>query len=66
MVSPEAYEKDEVPFIAYSPAASIINNDEALRDFPYVPANDLTMIVIPLVAFDAHHNRTQGYGGWEL
>ena len=61
LVSPEAYEKDEVPFIAH-PLRKYHHNDEVLRDFPYVPANDLTMIVIPLVAFDAHHNRL-GYGG---
>lgn len=61
LVSPEAYEKDEVPFIAH-PLRKYHHDDETLRDFPYVPANDLTMIVIPLVAFDAHHNRL-GYGG---
>ena len=61
LVSPEAYEKDEVPFIAH-PLRKYHHDDEALRDFPYVPANDLTMIVIPLVAFDAHRNRL-GYGG---
>lgn len=61
LVSPEAYEKDGVPFIAH-PLRKYHHDDETLRDFPYVPANDLTMIVIPLVAFDAHHNRL-GYGG---
>ena len=61
VVSPEAYEKDEVPFIAH-PLRKYHHDDEALRDFPYVPANELTMIVIPLVAFDAHRNRL-GYGG---
>ncbi len=61
LVSSEAYEKNEVPFIAH-PLRKYYHDDEALRDFPYVPANDLTMIVIPLVAFDAHRNRL-GYGG---
>lgn len=61
VVSPKAYEKDEVPFIAH-PLRKYHHDDEALRDFPYVPANELTMIVIPLVAFDAHRNRL-GYGG---
>lgn len=61
LVSPETYEKDEVPFIAH-PLRKYHHDDEALRDFPYVAANELTMIVIPLVAFDAHRNRL-GYGG---
>lgn len=61
LVSPEAYEKDEVPFIAH-PLRKYHHDDEALRDFPYVSANELTMIVIPLVAFDKHRNRL-GYGG---
>ena len=61
LVSPEAYEKGKVPFIAH-PLRKYHHDDEALRDFPYVPANELTMIVIPLVAFDAHRNRL-GYGG---
>ena len=57
----EGAPQDGVPFIAH-PLRKYHHDDEALRDFPYVPANDLTMIVIPLVAFDAHHNRL-GYGG---
>lgn len=61
LVSPETYEKDEVPFIAH-PLRKYHHDDEALRDFPYVAANELTMIVIPLVAFDAQRNRL-GYGG---
>lgn len=61
LVSPEAYEKDEVPFIAH-PLRKYHHDDKALRDFPYIPANELTMIVIPLVAFDKHRNRL-GYGG---
>lgn len=61
LVSPEAYETDAAAFIAH-PLRKYHHDDEALRDFPYVPADKLTMIVIPLVAFDAHHNRL-GYGG---
>lgn len=60
-VSKEAYEAGMVPFLV-KPLKRYAHDDEELQDYPYVPANDLTMIIIPLVAFDAQRNRL-GYGG---
>lgn len=61
LVSREAYESGQVPFLA-SPLKRYRHDDPELVDTPYVSANELTMIVIPLVAFDAARNRL-GYGG---
>lgn len=61
IVPQEAYEMNDVPFLA-NPLKKYAHDDAELEAFPYVPANQITMIVIPLVAFDAHHNRL-GYGG---
>lgn len=61
LVSQEAYETNAVPFLA-NPLKKYAHADAELEDFPYVPANEITMIVIPLVAFDAHQTRL-GYGG---
>lgn len=61
LVSQEAYESNRVPFLSKQ-LKKYAHDDEALQDFPYVPGNKLTMIVIPLVAFDANRNRL-GYGG---
>lgn len=61
LVSQEAYEANMAPFLA-NPLKKYTHDDAELEGFPYVPANEITMIVIPLVAFDAHRNRL-GYGG---
>ena len=61
VVPQEAYESGTVPFLSKQ-LKKYAHDDEALQAFPYVPGNELTMIVIPLVAFDAHKNRL-GYGG---
>jgi 5-formyltetrahydrofolate cyclo-ligase len=61
IVSKEAYDSKRVPFLA-NPLKKYTHHDKELEDFPYVSAESITMIVIPLVAFDAQHNRL-GYGG---
>lgn len=61
LVDEESYTTNAVPFLA-NPLKKYQHDDEALEAFPYVEADALTMIVIPLVAFDAKHNRL-GYGG---
>lgn len=61
LVSQAAYETNAVPFLA-NPLKKYRHDDAELGAFPYVPASQLTMIVIPLVAFDAKHGRL-GYGG---
>lgn len=61
LVSQESYEAGDVPFLV-KPLKRYAHDAEELADYPYVPAGDLTMIVIPLVAYDAQRNRL-GYGG---
>lgn len=61
LVDEESYATNTVPFLA-NPLKKYQHDDEALEAFPYIEADVLTMIVIPLVAFDAKHNRL-GYGG---
>lgn len=61
LVSQEAYEASTVPFLV-NPLKKYVHDDAELESFPYVPANKITMIVIPLVAFDSQRNRL-GYGG---
>lgn len=61
VVPQSAYEAGSVLFIA-RPLKKLAHDSEELEGFPYVPGSELTMIVIPLVAFDAHKNRL-GYGG---
>lgn len=61
LVDEESYRANNVPFLA-NPLKKYCHDDEALERFPYVTADKLTMIVIPLVAFDANRNRL-GYGG---
>lgn len=57
------YHQIEAPesFLA-NPLKTYQHDDEGLADFPYVAARDLTMIVVPLVAYDKQGNRL-GYGG---
>lgn len=61
LVSRDAYENNSAPFLAH-PLRSFHHDSTELADYPYVPAIDLNMIVIPLVAFDVNKNRL-GYGG---
>lgn len=61
LVAKEAYEAGTVEFLN-RPLKKYLHNSEELAKYPYVPADELTMIVVPLVAFDANHNRL-GYGG---
>lgn len=66
LVSQEAYEAETLeagaaPFLA-NPLKKYFHDDAELEKFPYVPGDEITMIVIPLVAFDAQKNRL-GYGG---
>ena len=61
VVPQEAYESGTVPFLAKQ-LKKYAHDDEVLEDFPYVAGDELAMIVIPLVAFDANKNRL-GYGG---
>lgn len=61
LVDEESYATNAVPFLA-NPLKKYQHDDEVLETFPYIEADTLTMIVIPLVAFDAKHNRL-GYGG---
>lgn len=61
LVDEESYATNAVPFLA-NPLKKYQHDDEALEAFPYVEADEIAMIVIPLVAFDAQHNRL-GYGG---
>lgn len=44
------------------PLRTFNHSDAELADYPYVPATQLTMLVVPMVAFDKNGNRL-GYGG---
>lgn len=57
------YHQAEAPesFLA-NPLKTYHHDDEGLMEFPYISAGELTMIVVPLVAYDKHGNRL-GYGG---
>lgn len=61
LVAPEHYQQETAPFVT-NPLKSFKANDPALEAFPLVDPADLTHLVCPLVAFDAHRNRL-GYGG---
>lgn len=60
-VDQAAYETGAVPFLA-NPLKKYRHDDPELEAYPYIEPDALTMIVIPLVAFDKKHNRL-GYGG---
>lgn len=60
LVAPERYSQGDVPFIVH-PLQRYEHSSEELAAFPYVSADDLTMLVVPVVAFDAQGNRL-GYG----
>lgn len=61
LVSEERYLENTVPFLL-RPLASYRHESEELTAFPFVAGNDLDMIVVPVVSFDAQGNRL-GYGG---
>lgn len=61
IVDQDSYLNGSCPFLA-SPLAKYTHDDDALTAYPYVPGDELTMIVVPLVAFDLQKNRL-GYGG---
>lgn len=50
------------PSFLANPLLSFTHNSPDLAAYPYVSAHDLTMVVVPVVAFDKHGNRL-GYGG---
>lgn len=54
------FEAGEVPFIAH-PLKRFHHDDKELQTFPYVAADELTLAVVPVVAFDDEGNRL-GYG----
>ena len=59
-VSAEAFALKEAQFLTH-PALAYRADDPALSAFPLVPAQDIDLAIIPLVAFDANGNRL-GYG----
>ncbi|MGN0301648.1 MAG: 5-formyltetrahydrofolate cyclo-ligase [Anaerotardibacter sp.] len=60
-VSAADYCANTVEFLL-RPLRSYHHADEAIAAYPYVEASELSLLVCPLVAFDAHNNRL-GYGG---
>ncbi len=59
-VSHEAYTQRSVAFLN-NPLKRYTHDHPDLEQYPYVPACELTMIVVPVVGFDKHGNRL-GYG----
>lgn len=59
-VDAASFQAGTVPFLA-NPLVRFLHDDAALTAFPYVPADALTMLVVPMVGFDAQGNRL-GYG----
>lgn len=45
-----------------NPLKAFFIHDETLCDFPYVPAEEFDIVIVPMVAFDKGFNRL-GYGG---
>lgn len=60
VVDADAFRSGTVPFLAH-PLKRHRHADAALAAFPYVPADELAMLVVPMVGFDAQGNRL-GYG----
>lgn len=60
VVSAEAFQEKQVSFLNH-PLKKFAHDDKALEPFPYVAADELLMIVVPVVGFDAVGNRL-GYG----
>lgn len=60
IVPADLFRKKQVPFLN-NPLKRYHHNDADLQQFRYVSARELTMIVVPVVGFDAQGNRL-GYG----
>ncbi|MEG1751089.1 MAG: 5-formyltetrahydrofolate cyclo-ligase [Raoultibacter sp.] len=60
-VTQRDYEKGKAPFVVH-PLRSYDANSAELQAFPRVSAQDIEVVIVPLVAFDEHKNRL-GYGG---
>lgn len=60
VVPTERYRAADVPFLN-KPLKRFTHHDAELVGLPYVAADELTMIVVPVVGFDKHGNRL-GYG----
>lgn len=61
LVSADDYHHKAVDFLVH-PLKTYTHYSDDIEAYPYVEANDLTMLVVPVVAFDKDHNRL-GYGG---
>lgn len=61
IVPADLFRKKQVPFLN-NPLKRYHHDDADLQQFRYVSARELTMIVVPVVGFDAQGNRL-GYGG---
>lgn len=61
LVSQKQYLDNSVEFLLH-PLRSYHHDSEDIQNYPYVSADNLTMIVCPLVGFDDKGNRI-GYGG---
>lgn len=59
-VSADDYKEKRVAFLN-NPLKRYSHNDADLEPYPYCSADQLTMIVVPVVGFDSHGNRL-GYG----
>ena len=59
-VPAELWRSNQVPFLN-NPLKRYSHDDEELQLYPYVSANELTMITVPVVGFDTRGNRL-GYG----
>ncbi len=62
-IAPHSYYEDmtRAPFLT-EPFRTFSATDPALLPYPVVEPRDIDIVVVPLVAFDAH-NRRLGYGG---
>ena len=60
-VSSDAYARETVPFIA-SPIEAFEEDDACLSAYPIVSPKEISLLVIPMVAFDGSGTRL-GYGG---
>lgn len=60
IVSADAYKEKRVAFLN-NPLKHFSHYDTELESYPYCTAEQLTMIIVPVVGFDSHGNRL-GYG----
>lgn len=60
IVPEELYAEGAVPFLN-NPLVRFAHDADELAACPYVPADELTLLVVPMVGFDRHGNRL-GYG----